>query len=92
MLKNFVLESVDQLLQGLSRKPFFSQNINACLWILAPEQIHPNDVREIDIRLTDVQRQMTNLFASRDLLHVNFDSYSLGGDIPSTVERIIWKK
>ena len=45
------------------------------------DQIHPDEVRDIHTRLTNVQNQVNNLLACRDLLRVNFDSCSLTGDI-----------
>jgi hypothetical protein len=77
MLDQFVTKPVDQLLQGLMIGNLFRWIIS----ILAPEQIHPDEVRNVHNRLTDVQSQINNLLTSRDLLRINFDSCSLGGDI-----------
>ncbi|CAF1214691.1 unnamed protein product [Rotaria sordida] len=47
----------------------------------APKQIHPDEVRQVHTRLINVQSQITNLLTYRDLLRINFDACSLGGNI-----------
>ncbi|CAF2520248.1 unnamed protein product [Rotaria sp. Silwood2] len=80
ILHNFIIEPIDQLLNGIILKRM-KKVIDFFFFISAPKQIHPDEVHQVHTRLINIQSQITNLLTYRDILRINFDSCSLGGNI-----------